>query len=66
MIRNISSGRQIVQNTFLIGRNVFLVDRKRLLCVRAKSDICERLGTSFFYNIIVHIYPPNNEEHPWH
>ena len=39
--------RQIELNTFIIGRNVFLVVRKRLLCVRAKTDICERLGTYF-------------------
>ena len=35
----------IDRNMFIISGNVFLVIRKQLLCVRAKTGICERLRT---------------------
>ena len=37
-----SFSRQVPQNTFLVSGKVVIVVRKRLLCVRAKNDICER------------------------
>ena len=37
----------IIQNMFLIGRNVFLVATKQFSCAGAKTNICEGLRTYF-------------------
>ena len=35
-----SYSRQVLKNEFLVSGKVLIIVRKRLLCVRAKYDIC--------------------------
>ena len=47
----------------LIDGNVFLVVRKQLLCVGAKTDVCGRLR-NYFPQYLAYIIS-DNREYPW-